>query len=128
MEKPEEKLLKDLYGLNPNILPPAFQFPRLPPGISNPLFRNNFNLQKEKMINDAEAMSSKLEDFRRLYQNYASGLIDMNSSGVVPPTHPFFSRKNTIENLQQENLKLEKENLELKKQLSELKKENKKSA
>ena len=29
--------LQDLYGLNPNIPHMAFQFPRLPPGLTHPL-------------------------------------------------------------------------------------------
>ena len=33
------KHLQDLYGLNPNIPHVAFQFPRLPPGLTHPLFK-----------------------------------------------------------------------------------------
>ena len=40
----------------------------------------------------------------------------MNSS-IVPPGHPLYSRKNSVEMLQTENDKLQKENARLKKML-----------
>jgi len=33
------KHLQDLYGLNPNIPHLALQFPRLPPGLTHPMFK-----------------------------------------------------------------------------------------
>ena len=51
-----------------------------------------------------------------MYQQYASGLISMNSA-IIPPGHPLFNRKNSVQTLQTENDKLLKENLNLKKKL-----------
>ena len=51
-----------------------------------------------------------------MYQQYASGLLSMNST-IIPPGHPLYSRQNSIETLQATNDKLLKENLELKKKV-----------
>ena len=109
--------LRDLYGLNPNIPHLAFQFPRLPPGLFHPMFKIYENPMKEKFGQDIETMNKKLQGFQQMYQQHASGLMKMNSSGIVPPGHPLFSRQNSIESLKVENDKLLKENLELKKKL-----------
>jgi len=108
--------LRDLYGLNPNIPHLAFQFPRLPPGISNPMFKTHENPMKEQFLKNAETINQKLQGFQHMYQQYAAGLLTMNST-VIPPGHPAYTRKNSIESLQTENDKLIKENLELKKKL-----------
>jgi len=108
--------LRDLYGLNPNIPHLAFQFPRLPPGISNPMFKAHENPMKEQFLKNAETINQKLQGFQHMYQQYAAGLLTMNST-VIPPGHPAYTRENSIESLQTENDKLVKENLELKKKL-----------
>jgi len=108
--------LRDLYGLNPNIPNLAFQFPRLPPGISNPMLKTHKNPMKEQFLKNAETINQKLQGFQHMYQQYAAGLLTMNST-VIPPGHPAYTRKNSIESLQTENDKLVKENLELKKKL-----------
>ena len=108
--------LRDLYGLNPNIPHLAFQFPRLPPGMSNPMFKTNENPMKAQFLRNAETINQKLQGFQHLYQQYASGLLSMSST-VVPPGHPLYTRQNSVETLQTENDKLLKENLELKKKL-----------
>ena len=41
------KQLRDLYELNPGIPHRAFQFPRLPPGITHPMFKIHENPTKE---------------------------------------------------------------------------------
>jgi len=108
--------LRDLYGLNPNIPHLAFQFPRLPPGISNPMFKTHENPMKEQFLKNAETINQKLQGFQHMYQQYAAGLLTMNST-VIPPSHPAYTRENSIESLQTKNDKLVKENLELKKKL-----------
>ncbi len=110
------KHMHDLYGLNPNIPHMAFQFPRLPPGISNPMFKIYENPMKEQFLRNAETINQKLQGFQHMYQQYASGLLTMNST-IIPPGHPLYSRQNSAKTLQTENNKLLKENLELKKQL-----------
>lgn len=118
------KQLKDIYGLNPNIPHLALQFPRLPPGLSNPMFKIFENPMKEKFAEDNASINKKLQGFQQSYQRYASGLLTMNSSGLIPPGHPLFSRQNSVSTLKAENDKLLKENLELKKKLDEKKEFN----
>jgi len=110
------KHLQDLYGLNPNIPHMAFQFPRLPPGIANPMFKIYENPMKEQFSEQADTINQKLQGFQHMYQQYASGLLTMNST-IIPPGHPLYSRQNSAKTLQTENNKLLKENQELKKQL-----------
>ena len=121
MEDLPIKHLKDIYGLNPNIPHLALQFPRLPPGLSNPMFKIFENPLKEKFAEDNATIHKKLQGFQQSYQRYASGLLTMNSGGIVPPGHPLFSRQNSISALKAENDKLLKENLELKKKIEEKK-------
>ena len=110
------KHLQDLYGLNPNIPHLAFQFPRLPPGLTNPMFKIHENPMKEQFLKNAGTINQKLHGFQHMYQQYAAGLLTMNSA-VIPPGHPLYTRQNSVETLQTENDKLLKENLELKKKL-----------
>jgi len=114
------KQLRDLYGLNPNVPHLAFQFPRLPPGLSHPMFKIYENPMKEKFIENSESINKKLQGFQQMYQQHASGLMTMNTF-VVPPGHPLFTRQNSIETLKAENDKLLKENLELKKKIDKTK-------
>jgi len=109
--------LQNLYGLNPNIPHLALQFPRLPPGLTNAPFKIYQNPTRESFVKDAESINKKLEDFRQQYQNHVMSLMHMNSSGIIPPGHPLYNRKNTVDILKMENDKLLKENLELKKKL-----------
>src|SRR3989338_2094432 len=124
MEDLPIKHLKDIYGLNPNIPHLALQFPRLPPGLSNPLFKIFENPMKEKFAEENALINKKLEGFQQSYQRYASGLLTMNSGAIVPPGHPLFSRQNSVSTLKTENDKLLKENLELKKKLDDKRESN----
>jgi hypothetical protein len=119
MEDLSIKHLKDIYGLNPIIPHLALQFPRLPPGLFNPIFKIFENPMKEKIAEENTIINKKLQGFQSAYQRYASGLMTMNSSGIIPPGHPLFSLHNSVSVLKTENDKLFKENLELKKKLDE---------
>ena len=121
MEDLPTKQLKDLFGLNPNIPHLSLQFPRLPPGLSNPLFKIFENPMKEKFIEDNALINKKLQGFQQSYQKHVSGLLTMNSGMVIPPGHPLFSHQNSVMSLKAENDKLLKENLELKKKLDDKK-------
>jgi len=121
MEDLPIKHLRDLYGLNPNIPHLALQFPRLPPGLTNQMFKIFENPMKEKFAEDNATINKKLQGFQQSYQRYASGLLTMNSNGIIPPGHPLFNRVNSVNTLKAENDKLLKENLELKKKLDEKK-------
>ncbi|MEC4848306.1 MAG: hypothetical protein RI100_03880 [Nitrosarchaeum sp.] len=121
MEDLPIKHLKDLYGLNPNIPHLALQFPRLPPGLTNSMFKIFENPMKEKFAEDNATINKKLQGFQQSYQRYASSLLTMNSNGIIPPGHPLFNRVNSVNTLKAENDKLLKENLELKKKLDERK-------
>lgn len=117
------KHLLDLYRLNPNILPDAFQFPRLPPGLTSPTFNSKTEPVRKKFSQQNESLSSKLQDFQRTYQKYVSSLFDMTFPRIIPPGHPLFSRQFSVEVIQSERDQLQKENLELKKQVEKLSKE-----
>lgn len=106
--------LKNLYGLNPDSMPLALQFPRLPPAAFGPI--SGMLTPKKPFFTRMEKISPKLSDFKEEYQKFASGLLD-SQSPLIPPGHPLFSRQNSIETLRAENGKLKMENMELKKQL-----------
>lgn len=108
--------MMDVYGIN-NMMPLPMQFPRLPPGLTHPILKTHQNALKEQFEKDNESISIKLQDFHQMYQKYASGLLEMNAIGLIPPSHPLFNRKNSVETLIAENSKLQQENIELKKQL-----------
>jgi len=110
------KHLQDLYGLNPNIPHLALQFPRLPPGLTRPMFKIYETPMKKQFSQEVATMNQKLQGFQHMYQQHASGLLSMNSV-IIPPGHPMYSKQNTVETLQAENDKLLKENLNLKKKL-----------
>jgi hypothetical protein len=116
MDKLEFNHLQNIYGLNPNVPHMAFQFPRLPPGLSNSAFKVFENPMKEQFLKQTETINQKLQGFQHMYQQYASGLLSMNSM-IIPPGHPLYNKQNSISSLQTENDKLLKENLELKKKL-----------
>jgi len=110
------KHLQDLYGLNPNIPHLALQFPRLPPGLTNPMFKIFENPIKEQFSQQVASINPKLQGFQHMYQQYAIGLLSINST-IIPPGHPLYTRENSVETLQATNDKLLKENLELKKKV-----------
>ena len=118
------KHMQDLYGLNPNLPHVALQFPRLPPRLTNPMFKIYENPMKEQFSQQSATINQKLQGFQRMYQEYASGLLSMNSI-IIPPGHPLYTRQNSVETLQSENDKLLKENLELKKKLEKESSSNK---
>jgi len=103
--------------MNPDIPHRAFQFPRLPPGITHPMQKIFENPTKERFLQDASMINKKLEGFQKFYQQYASGLMTRNTNRIVPPGHPLYSEKNSLEYLKVENDKLIKQNLQLKKKL-----------
>jgi len=110
------KHLQDLYGLNPNIPHLALQFPRLPPGLTHPMFKIYENPIKEHFSQEVASINQKLQGFQQMYQQYATGLLSMNST-IIPPGHPLYTRQNSVQTLQATNDKLLKENLVLKKKV-----------
>jgi len=116
--------LMNLYGLNPDVIPFAFQFPRLPPGLTTPGFGVVPNSQKTITKNN-DSLNSKLQDFKQMYQKFTAGLFNMSYPGLIPPGHPLYSKSNSIETLNGENAKLQKENLDLQKQIEKLSKNKK---
>ena len=116
MEEAELNHLREVYGLNPNVMPYAFQFPRLPPGLFNPI-NGIHNSPKEQFATKGNNLNPQLKDFKEMYQKFASGLIESHPSALIPPGHPLYSRQNSVDTLRAENSKLKQENIELKKQL-----------
>ncbi len=114
----EMSRLQEMYGLNPNMPHMALQFPRLPPGLTHPMFKVYENPTREKMVRDATAIAQKMTGFQHMYQEHAAGLLNMNNT-VVPPGHPLYHRANSIQTLETENKKLLKENSDLKRMLKD---------
>lgn len=54
MDNSTIKHLQDLYGLNPNIPHLALQFPRLPPGLTHPMFKIYETPMKEQFSQEME--------------------------------------------------------------------------
>src|SRR3546814_10550094 len=54
-------------------------------------------------------INKKLQGFQQSYQKYASGLLTMNSGGIIPPGHPLFNQQNSIRTLRDQNDKLRSE-------------------
>jgi hypothetical protein len=71
---------------------------------------------KPQLAQHNETLNQKLQGFQTMYQEYASGLLSKNSP-VIPPGHPLFTSKNSVQTLKTQNDKLVKENLELRKKL-----------
>ena len=109
--------LRNLYEINPEIPHRAFQFPRLPPGLTHPMFKTFENPMKAKFVQNANSLNKKLDGFQKMYQQHVSGLMSMNPTLIIPPGHPMYSQKDSVETLKAENDKLFKQNLELKKKL-----------
>ena len=61
------KHLQDLYGLNPNIPHLALQFPRLPPGLTHPMFKIYEGPTKEQFSEEVTNISQKLQGFQHMY-------------------------------------------------------------
>jgi len=80
------------------------------------MFGIHHNPMKEQFLRNADTVNQKLQGFQQMYQQYASGLLSMNST-IIPPGHPLYSRQNSVQALQSEKDQLLKENLELKKKL-----------
>jgi len=123
MDDISTKQLMDLYGLNPSILPYAFQFPRIPPGLTPMMFNSTSESVRKNFSRQNESLSIKLQDFQQTYQKYTSSLFDMTFPGIIPPGHPLFSRQNSVEVIRTERDQLQKENLVLKKRVEKLSKE-----
>ena len=111
------KKLFDAYGFTRDfskIIPDTIRYPpsgNIPKGlISTP----GLNV---KLSTDNAALSPKLESFVEMYQQMASGLLNMSNDKLIPPGHPMYSKDNSITLLKEENKKILKENLELKKKL-----------
>jgi len=60
------KHLEDLYGLNPNIPHLALQFPRLPPGLTGPMFKIFENPIKDQFSQEATTIIQKLQGFNHM--------------------------------------------------------------
>lgn len=107
--------LKELYGLDPAKMPFALQFPRLPPGLLHPAL--GATRTREQFAMRARRTAPALIDYTEMYGKLASGLIDLDSRPMIPPSHPLFAGLDSSEALRAENAKLKMENLELRKEL-----------
>jgi len=111
------KRLFDMYGFTTDFSFPVPDFIRYPPGAKTPIGLVNTSRLKGKLSTDNAALNPKLESFVEMYQQMASGLLNMSNDKLIPPGHPMYSKDNSITLLKEENKKILKENLELKKKL-----------
>ena len=88
----------------------ALQAPMLPPGIKHPA-RSQFSQPRP-----VQKIPIGLEDYTKMIQKQAEGLLAMSNPGIVPPGHPLYNKSHSIDALQAENAMLKKENAELKRQ------------
>jgi len=84
--------------------------PMLPPGIKHPA------RPQIPQLRPIQKIPIGLEDYTRIIQKQAEGLLTMSNPDIVPPGHPMYSKNHSIDALQAENAMLKKENAELKKQ------------
>jgi len=100
------------FGLSP------FEFPRYPPSAGSlPSMLPSPAKLKEKVLKDSPLFSARLHDFRRMYLQHASGLLEARSE--FPAAHPV-SKGSADITMQNENDKLRKENLELRKRIEQM--------
>ena len=107
----------DVYDLPADFSTLAPDSIRYPPGVSIPKGLVNTPKLKEKMSADSAALTPKLENFAQMYQQMASGLLNISLDKLIPPGHPMHSNENSVTLLKEEKEKILKENLELKKKL-----------
>ena len=100
----------------------ALQFPRHPP-MKRSMFGSQTNPVKEKFMQDSASLNHKLYGFQHIFQQHAAGLFTLGAS-VIPPGHPLYNEKRSVEILKIENDKLQKENNELKKMIKNHEKES----
>jgi len=117
MEYHELKEMMEVFGYSPNMFSPPQGFIKYPPGLRNTTSAiGKVSEMRKRFVRQSDSVSSKLQDFHDMYRKYASGLLE-GSSPIIPPTHPMYSRNDSISILKTEVEKLRKENLELKKQM-----------
>lgn len=104
----------DAHGPAPSFVP---EFIRLPPGHSLPELGPQPGFRRE-LAARAGSLGSGLSDHARMYQDYAKGLLSMSNPGLVPPGHPLYTRRRSLEIINAENARLQKENEELRRQLA----------
>ena len=109
--------LRRLYGMNPDVTPMAFQFPRLPPSSEHPAFRTFENPVRVDTARSAKFMNKRLNSFQHMYQRHASQLLKAGPR-IVPPDHPLYAGQD-IAALKTENDKLLQENASLRKRLED---------
>ena len=90
---------------------------RYPPGLSIPKGLVDTPKLKEKISVDSASLAPTLENFAQMYQQMASGLLNMSLNKLIPPGHPLYTKENSVTILKEEKEKILKENLELKNKL-----------
>ena len=71
---------------------------------------------RTKFVDNTANMLPKLQNFNRMYQNYADGLTEKTTK-LLPPGHPLYTKETSLRLLKDEKEKILKENLELKNKL-----------
>ena len=96
----------DKYGFTTDFSFPVPDFIRYPPGAKTPIGLVNTSRLKGKLSTDNAALNPMLESFVEMYQQMASGLLNMSNDKLIPPGHPMYSKDNSITLLKDENKKM----------------------
>ncbi len=116
---PLERMRTTLLGINPDAVPPAMQFPRIPPGAMHPATSRFSTPPAATGGAAAAALTPDLEDFQQRYRAHAAGLLGQGRPGIVQPGHPMYEKQSSISALKSENDRLLKENIDLKRRADE---------
>ena len=113
--------MMEAFGHPMDMLNSPFAFPRLPPRANPPQGIASAGMVKDRIVQDADMMMSKLSGHHTMFQRYAAGLFNMTPNGFMPG-HPMHATINPVDTLAEENERLRKENLALKSDLGKEKK------
>jgi hypothetical protein len=113
--------IMETFGHPLDMMNSPFAFPRLPPRANLPQGITSAGMVKDRIVKDADMLSSKLSGHHIMFRKYAAGLFNMTPNGFMPG-HPMHSVMHTVDTLTEENDKLRKENLTLKSDLGKEKK------
>jgi hypothetical protein len=113
--------MMESFGHPMDMLNSPFAFPRLPPRANPPQGIASAGMVKDRIVQDADMMMSKLSSHHTMFQRYAASLFNMTPNGFMPG-HPMHATMKSVDTLTEENERLRKENMALKSDLGKEKK------
>ncbi len=113
--------MMETFGHPMDMMNSPFAFPRLPPRANPPQGIASAGMVKDRIVKDADMLTSKISAHHTMFQRYAAGLFNMTPNGFMPG-HPMHATMQAVDTLAEENERLKKENLTLKSGLDKEKK------